>query len=217
MVSGMRLLPLLAALSAAWQPSIANAADEDTQLWIYVVAATDLDDDTHLTFDASARWREDRRGDEQQTIRFNLEQDVAESIRIGGGLGVFEAGGLTEIRPHQEITFTTGRIALRTRIEERFFDGADRLEFRFRQRIRYSLPVTDKIDARIDAEYFHLVQTQFRDPDLARDQLRGRVELGWKPAKSLRLALAYLVIHTPTPSAPDPLSHIPQAWVEYRF
>lgn len=77
--------------------------------------------------------------------------------------------------------------------------------------------MTDKIDARIDGEYFNLVQTQFRRPDLARDQLRGRVELGWKPAKNLRLALAYLVIHTPTPNAPDPLSHVPQTWIEYRF
>lgn len=131
MSSGMRLLPLLAALGAAWQPSIAHAADEDKQLWIYAVAVTDLNDDTRLTFDASARWREERSGDEQQTIRFNLEQEISDSTRIGGGLGVFDAGGLTEIRPHQEITFTTGQIVLRTRIEQRFFDGADRLESAF--------------------------------------------------------------------------------------
>lgn len=217
MGSALRILPLLAALGAAWQPSIASAADEDTQLWIYAVAVTDLDDDTRLTFDASARWREERRGDEQQTIRFNLEQEIGPSTRVGGGLGVFEAGGLTEVRPHQEITFTTGRIALRTRIEERFFDGADRMELRFRQRVRYSLPLAEKLDARLDGEYFNLVQTQFRRPGLARDQLRGRVELGWRPAKNLRLAVAYLVIHTPTPNAPDPLNHIPQGWIELRF
>lgn len=217
MITAVRLLPLLAALGAAWQPSIASAADEDTQLWIYAVAVTDLDDDTRLTFDASARWREERRGDEQQTIRFNLEQEVGDSVRVGGGLGVFEAGGLTEIRPHQEITFTAGWIALRTRIEQRFFDGADRMEFRFRQRLRYSLPVSGTVDVRFDGEYFNLVQTQFRRPDLARDQLRGRVELGWKAARNLRLAMAYLAIHTPTPNAPDPFNHVPQAWIEYRF
>lgn len=208
---------LLAALAAAWQPSTAQAADEDTQLWIYGVAASDLDDDTHLTIDASARWREVRRGDEQQTIRFNLEQEVADSVRIGGGLGVFEAGGQTEIRPHQEITITLGRIALRTRVEERFFDGADQMEFRFRQRVRYSLPLGRGLDARFDGEYFNLVQTQFRRPGLARDQLRGRIEIGWKASEAVRLSLAYLVIHTPTPTAPDPLNHVPQAWIEYHF
>lgn len=213
----IRTAMLLAALGAAWQPSSAFAADEDVQLWLYAVASTDIDDDTRITFDASARWREERRGDEQQTVRVNLEQEVADFARIGGGIGVFEAGGLTEVRPHQEMTLTTGRIAARTRIEERFFDGADQMEFRFRQRLRYTLPLANGVDARFDGEYFHLVQTQFRDPDAARDQFRGRVEIGWRPEPGLRVSLAYLVIYTPTPFAPDPLNHVPQAWVEYRF
>ena len=186
-------------------------------MWVYAVAVTDLDDATRLTFDASARWREVRRRDEQQTVRFNLEHELADNPRIGGGLGVFEAGGLTEVRPHQEFTFTTGRFALRTRIEERFFDGADQMEFRFRQRVRYVLPVARRLDARLDGEFFHLVQTQFRNRDAARDQWRGRAELGWKAAPDLRVAVAYLVIYTPTPLLPDPLNHVPQVWVEYRF
>lgn len=213
----VRTATLLAALCAAWQPSIAQAQDEDVQLWIYAVATGDLDDNTRLTLDASARWREERRGDEQQTVRFNIEQEVTDSIRIGGGLGVFDAGGLTEVRPHQEFTFTSGRLAARTRIEERFFDGADRMELRFRQRLRYSLPLGDDFDTRLDGEYFNLVQTQKRNSDAARDQWRGRVEIGWKASKNLRLSLAYLAIYTPTPNAPDPLNHVPQAWVEYRF
>lgn len=213
----IRTALLLAALGAAWQPSSASAADEDVQLWLYAVASTDIDDDTRITFDTSARWREERRADEQQTVRVNVEQEVADFAWIGGGIGVFEAGGLTEIRPHQEMTLTTGRIAARTRIEERFFDGADQMEFRFRQRLRYTLPVAAGVDARFDGEYFHLVQTQFRDPDAARDQFRGRVEIGWRPEPGLRVALAYLVIYTPTPLAPDPLNHVPQALVEYRF
>ena len=127
MIRLVRFLPLLAALGAAWQPSIARAADEDVQFWLNVVATGDLDEDTRLTIDATARWRQVRRGDEQQTIRFNIEQEVGDAVRVGGGLALFDAGGRTEIRPHQEITFTTGRLAVRTRIEERFFDGADRM------------------------------------------------------------------------------------------
>ena len=213
----VRTATLLAALCAAWQPSITQAQDEDVQLWIYAVATGDLDDNTRLTLDSSARWREQRRGDEQQTVRFNIEQEVTDSIRIGGGLGVFDAGGLTEVRPHQEFTFTSGRLAARTRIEERFFDGADRMELRFRQRLRYSLPLGDDFDTRLDGEYFNLVQTQNRNPDAARDQWRGRMEIGWKAGKNLRLSLAYLAIYTPTPNAPDPLNHVPQAWIEYKF
>lgn len=213
----IRTAVLLAALGAAWQPSSAFAADEDVQFWAYAVASTKIDDDTRFTFDVSARWRAERRGDEQQTARINVEQEVADFARLGGGIGVFEAGGLTEIRPHQEMTLSTGRLAARTRIEERFFDGADQMEFRFRQRLRYTLPVANGVDTRLDGEFFHLVQTQLRNPDSARDQWRGRVEIGWRPEPGLRVALAYLVIYTPTPLLPDPLNHVPQAWVEYRF
>jgi hypothetical protein len=213
----VRIATLLAALACAWQPSKARALDEDVQLWIYVVASGDLDDNTRLTLDASARWREERRDDEQQTIRFNIEQEVGDSVRVGGGLGLFEAGGRTEIRPHQEFTFTTGRLAVRTRIEERFFDGAERMEIRARQRLRYTLPIASKVEARFDGEFFNLVQTQSRDPDTARDQWRGRAEIGWRISKEFRLSLAYLAIYTPTPNARDPLNHVPQAWIEYRF
>lgn len=208
---------VIAALCAAWQPSTAQAADEDVQLWIYAVTTGDLDEDTRLTVDVSARWREEARGDEQQTLRFNLEQELGSSVRIGGGLGVFEAGGLTEVRPHQEITVTAGGLVARTRIEQRFFDGADRVEFRFRQRLRYGVPLGGGFDARTDVEYFRLVQTQFRDPDAARDQWRGRAEIGWRPQPDLRVALAYMAIYNPTPRARDTVSHVPQLWLEYRF
>lgn len=213
----IRFALLLAATIAAWQPSIARAADEDVQLWLYAVARGDLDDDTRLTIDASARWRELGRGDEQQTIRFNIEQEFGDSVRIGGGLGVFEAGGLTEIRPHQEMTFATGRLAVRTRIEERFFDGADRLEVRARQRLRYTLPLSKTLDAQLDGEFFHLVQTQSRNSDAARDQWRGSAEIGWTMANEFKLSLAYLAIYTPTPNAPNSFAHVPQARIEYRF
>ena len=213
----IRYAMLLAATIAAWQPSIAQAADEDVQFWLNVVATGDLDEDTRLTIDATARWREVRRGDEQQTIRFNIEQEIGNSVRVGGGLAVFDAGGRTEIRPHQEFTFTTGRLAIRTRIEERFFDGADRMEIRARQRLRYTLPISRKVEARFDGEFFNLVQTQSRNPDTARDQWRARTEIGWRMNKQFRLALAYLAIYTPTPNARDTLNHVPQAWIEYRF
>ncbi|PKP61340.1 MAG: hypothetical protein CVT87_07370, partial [Alphaproteobacteria bacterium HGW-Alphaproteobacteria-9] len=99
--SSTRFAMLLAAMLAAWQPSIAIAADEDTQLWQYFVVTGDLDRDTSLTIDGSQRWREQARGGDQQTIRFTILQAVADGVRIGGGGGVFDAGGNTEIRSFQ--------------------------------------------------------------------------------------------------------------------
>jgi len=137
----LRIATLLAALAFAWQPSTASAQDEDVQLWQFFNLTGDLDKDTRLTIDATQRWREEARGDEQQTLRVTVEQTVAEGVRIGGGAAVFEAGGATELRPHQQVVFTQGRFELRTRLEERFFDGADQVELRLRQRVQYNIPL----------------------------------------------------------------------------
>ena len=51
------LLPVCALASPAL------AQEEDTQLWVYAVAKTDLGEDISLAVDFTARWREQRRGE----------------------------------------------------------------------------------------------------------------------------------------------------------
>ncbi|MEO1730908.1 MAG: DUF2490 domain-containing protein [Pseudomonadota bacterium] len=195
----------------------ARAQDEDTQLWIYAVATGEVGERTTLTVDASARWREDRRGDEQQTLRATVMHEVAEGFALGGGVGVFEAGGETEIRPHQQIDLNLGRFTARTRLEERFFDGADQMELRFRQRIRYTLPLGKSASASVDGEYFNLVQTRDRGPNQPRDQWRGRVIVSADVGERFTLGLSYLYIFTPQPGATDLVNHVPQGIITYRF
>lgn len=212
-----RIGVVIACAALAWQPSSALAGENDVQLWIYSIATGDLDEDTRLTIDFSARWREQARGDEQQTLRFNLDQEIDEGIRIGGGFGVFEAGGLTELRPHQQLTVARGRFAARSRIEQRFFDRADRMELRFRQRIRYTQPLSRAFSASVDGEYLGLIQTRNRGPDQARDQWRGRFILQYRARDDLSLGVSYLYIHTPQPLADDQNNHVTQAIMTYRF
>lgn len=187
------------------------------QLWVYAIAQTDLDENTQLTFDATARWREDRRGDEQQTVRFNLDRDAGDGFRIGGGFGVFEAGGNTELRPHQQFTWRSGRISTRTRLEQRFFDGADRMEVRLRQQLRYTQPVSPRVSASIDGEFLNLIQTRNRDPDAARDQWRGRAMVQHGLGDGLTVGAAYLLIYTPQPGRRDQINHVPQILLTRRF
>ncbi|MFU7529176.1 DUF2490 domain-containing protein [Qipengyuania sp. ASV99] len=213
-----RFASVIACALAAWQPSAAFAQEEDVQLWAYAIVQGDLDEETRLTIDGSARWREQRLGDEQQTLRFSIDRKAADGVRIGGGFGVFEAaGGATELRPHQEVTFTRGRIAARTRIEQRFFDGADRMELRFRQRLRYTQPLGRDWRGSIDGEYFNLVQTRNRDPDAARDQWRARLILTYRAAEALSLGAGYLFIFTPQPDGSEQINHVPQILVTQRF
>lgn len=196
----------------------ALAQEEDTQFWVYAVAKTDLGEDTSLAVDFTARWRKARRGDEQQTARFTVLHEVADGVRIGGGGGVFETeGGRTEIRPHQEIDLKAGRFSARTRVEQRFFEGADRMEVRVRQLVRYTQPFAGGVKLAVDGEYLGLAQRRERGGNRPRDQWRARAILNAKVSDRLTLGGGYMAIYTPQPGLRDRLNHVPEAYITLTF
>jgi hypothetical protein len=208
---------LLAALAAAWQPSKALADNEDTQFWLAANATGEIADGTRLTVDASQRWREEARGGDQQTLRVTLERRIADAVRIGGGLAAFEAGGLTEVRPHQQITVTLGRIEARTRLEERFFDGADRMELRLRQRVLYTQPIAEGWRATLHGEWFGLLQGRNAGQGASTEQWRVQAVLVHELGKQLDLGAGYLIAVSPRGSRPDRISHIPLTAITWHF
>lgn len=214
----MRIFMASAALAAVLAPARASAQDEDTQFWLNAAAAGELDEATDLTLDGSLRWREDQIGGEQQTIRVTVMREIAEGARIGGGGGIFETqGGATELRPHQELTVTRGRFSARTRLEERFFDNADRMELRFRQLARYTQPLGARLHLSVDGEYLGLLQTRERGSDAPRDEWRARAILSADASDRLTLGLGYLLIYTPREGLADRITHIPQGHVTLHF
>ncbi len=208
---------LLAALIAAWQPSIAWAQDEDVQLWQIVNVTGDIAEGTRLTVDVSQRWREQARGDEQQTYRVTIEQTIAKGVRIGGGAAVFESGGNTELRPHQQVTITKGRFEARTRLEERFFDGADRVELRLRQRIQYTQPLGDGWRATAGAEWLGLLQSRNSDEGASTEQWRALTGVAHKATAHIEVGANYWYLQFPRGDRPDRASHIVQTVLTYRF
>lgn len=213
----LRIAMLLAALAGAWQPSKAWAQDEDVQLWQFFNLTGDLDKDTRLTIDATQRWREEARGGEQQTLRFQIEQTVAKGVRIGGGGMVLEAGGLTELRPHQQVTFTLGRFEARTRLEERFIDRADRTELRLRQRIQYNQPLGQGWRASVGGEWLGLLQGRNDGQGAATEQWRAQAGIAYRISKRLEVGANYWLLVFPNGAQPDRITHVPQTVLTYRF
>jgi len=212
-----RCLALLAALFAAWQPSKARAGNEDTQLWHFVIATTELDNDTRLTLDASHRWREEARGDELQTYRFTIEQTVAKGVRIGGGAAVFEAGGATEVRPHQQFIYTRGRFEARTRLEERFFDGADRMELRLRQRLQYNYPLGDGWRANIGGEWLGTLQSRRADGKAGTEIWAAQAGIVYKLSDKVEIGANYWLLAFPNGPQPARYTHAPWTVVIVHF
>jgi len=214
----MRFAMLLAATLAAWQPSKAHAGEEDTQFWLNAIATGKVGEDTTLTIDATQRWRGDQEvGNDQQTIRVSVEQQVADRTRIGGGIMLFDTAGLTEIRTHQQATFTLGRIEARTRLEQRFFDGADRMELRLRQRFTYNEPIAEGWRAAAGVEWLGIVQSRNADEATSTEQWRFQASVVHRVTKNLDVGAVYWLVSFPRGDRPERVSHIPQAAITYRF
>lgn len=191
--------------------------DEDLQFWLITNASGQLDEDTLLNVDATYRVREDARGGDERTIRFLVEQEVSEFAKIGGGVGVFEAaGGLTQIRVTQQAALRSGRFDSRTRLEERFFDGADQVELRFRQRIRYTHPLAKNLRAAVSIEWLHLLQPRL-DTILFRDEFRPQIALSYRLREDLSIGVDYLAIISPRGIQRDRINHVPQASIAWKF
>ncbi|MEQ8411244.1 MAG: DUF2490 domain-containing protein [Erythrobacter sp.] len=214
---------LIACLFAAWQPSIARAADENVQLWVIGSVRTDFGARTGATLDGSIRLREDPRGGEERTIRLTMEREIAAGVVIGGGGGIWEAaGGATEIRPHQQITLARGGLSARTRLEQRFLDGAPRMEMRFRQRLGYAHAFTARTRASVDGEWLHLVRTRDPGGPQNRDQWRARLALDHVVfergrGRRLTVGIAYLAIYDERAERRARYAHVPQASIDWRF
>lgn len=213
----MRSALLLAATCAAWQPSKALAAEEDTQFWLIANATGEIADGTRLTIDASQRWREQARGDEQQSLRVSIEHDIAKDLRIGGGMMVLDAGGKTELRPHQQVSFVIGRFESRTRLEERFFDGADRVELRLRQRIQYATKLGKGWRGTLGGEWLGLLQGRNAGQGASTEQWRLQAGITRHLSDKLDLGANYWAIIAPRGDRQARLSHIPQVVLTWHF
>jgi hypothetical protein len=213
----MRFATLLAALAAAWQPSIAHANPEDTQFWLVSFVRGKLGDDVYLTIDGSYRWRAPEFGADQQTFRVSVEKAVDEEVRIGGGMSFFQTGGISEYRPHQQFRYANGGLDLRTRFEQRVFDGADQVELRIRQRVQYTRAIAERVEMFGSAEWFGIVQSRRDNGRRGTEQVRSIVGVAYQVNEKLDIAPSYLLQITPRPDRPDAISHVPQLTLNWSF
>jgi hypothetical protein len=186
----------------------ARAAEEDVQVWIGESASTALSSTAQGTLDLSQRFRD---SGNQRLTRGTVEFRLSPHAAIGGGAAyVSTLDGADEFRPHQQLTLTYGPLALRTRVEERFFEHADRMELRLRQRIGVTVPVSHRLKAGLSGELLYIAQSQDANKGAYVDQWRANATLARHLAADLEAMLGYLAIYSPREGSPDKLSHVAQ-------
>jgi hypothetical protein len=120
------------------QPGHASAATSDEEFWLEAGAKGDISRTTDLKVKVETRRRE---GDNEYIFAGEVNTDVAKNLQLGGGVEIHDIEGFTEIRPYQQITLKVDKFDFRSRLEERFYDDADQMALRFRQRARFRQPL----------------------------------------------------------------------------
>ncbi|HEU4651117.1 MAG TPA: DUF2490 domain-containing protein [Croceibacterium sp.] len=204
----------LAMLAAASAATPARAANEDVQLWLSESLAAPLAPGIVGTFEVSQRFRE---AGSQVLTRGAADVRLSPVAVVGGGVtyvSTFDARD--EFRPHQQLTLSYGPIALRTRVEERFFEGADRMELRLRQRIAATVPLAERLRAAATGELLYVARSQSERTGAHVDSWRGGVTLTRSLTPALDGTAGYLAIFAPRQGSPDRLSHVAQLTVTLR-
>ncbi len=209
----IRFRALAGALFGLLASTPAHATDEDTQLWVMITATVPLAPGLNSTFEISPRIRD---GADQLVTRASLDVRLAEGLTAGAGMAYVEFNGGHELRPHQQIAYTTGPLALRTRLEERFFAGADRAQLRLRQQARLSFPLDDKTQISGMGEVLYVVRSQTPGVADGVDQWRAEVAVRRRLNAHFDATLAYRAILSPRGALEDRLSHVPVITLAWR-
>ena len=192
----------------------AGATDQDTQTWVTGTVAGSPAKDWNASLDVSQRFRDP--GD-QQLVRGIVEYRLSSHLSIGGGATyVWADNAPNEVRPHQQLTVTFGQLAVRSVLEERLFDGADRAEIRLRERARVTEALGRSTRASEAVELLYILQPQNRLTKARWDSWRGIVQLQQKLSRHLDGSVGYQFVYAPRPTGADKISHIPLLSLTWR-
>ena len=215
-----RTTSFLRILTAAAAPCLATApawANDDTQLWHYSILTAPVGSGGRLTLEISPRTREGAVGNEQINNRVSYDHRLNDNVTIGGGAAFIAAAGPNEFRPHQQVTLATGAFQARTRVEQRFFNGADRMALRLRQRLQMTAPLAPGTSLSGSAEVLYNARTQTIGAAKGVDSWRARIGVQHRVSDSLEVGAAYLLILSPRGEREDQWSHVPQVSLTWRL
>ncbi|MFZ1850751.1 MAG: DUF2490 domain-containing protein [Nitrosomonas sp.] len=167
----------------------------------------------------------------QALIRPGLGYAITDKIVVWAGYAWAPTAEPLAFRPFNEhriweqVTwadnFSFGRLSLRSRFEQRFFDnhaplrgGDDDVAYRFRQLVKLAIPLTaidPNLSAIIQSELFIAMNTVDNPAFISRgyDQNRGFVGLGYKVNQYATVELGYMnqFINRPHSARPDQMMH----------
>jgi len=205
------LAPILFLISApAW------ATDSDYQFWSIVTAAKPLSDTVTATANGSWRFRPASAGNDQWLVQGALDDKLAQHVSIGASLTYSSTATVKEVRPGQSLTFSFGNLALRTQLEERFFNGSTQMGLRLRERAQLHLPIDKSDQLGLSAETLFVLRPTVQGKQTGFDQLRLGVTDEHRLTSHFGVSLGYLMIWSSRRNAADRIDHVPQLTLSWK-
>jgi hypothetical protein len=183
-------------------PTPALAVDEDALVWAAVTANGPLGGGVLFTGDTQARIGTGPQDFRQYLVRAGLGAEIAPHVAAHAGYGYFRTGRPGRLSDEHRLWQQLGYPVLagrgwtlhgRTRLEQRFLDGADRASWRIRQQLRATVPLRPKgPEIVVGSEAFFNLNGPRGAPRSGFDRLRVQAGLSVPVARGLSLEPAYL-------------------------
>lgn len=219
----MKLLPALIAAGFCLTCTGVPAADDAPGAWLMATATDRLGDESsawRYSFDAQFRYNAQGGGFRQVLLRPAIGYRLTNGITLFGGYAYaetdpFAPGGAQENRWWQQVgwsggQFAGGRLAYRSRMEQRRLDRGDDTALRFRQQFRWTRPLASRRATEFIASVEPLLN--LRDTDWGAkkglDQVRLSLTFTLPLETDLRLEAGYMQQYVRRPGRDDQANHL---------
>lgn len=212
----MRLLALTLIAGLA-VPHVAHANDEDGELWLNPSVTRAIDERTSFQLETAQRFRDEPRLDTYFVRGWLKRKDADGNTWSFGVEQRWNGSDEEEQRLLQQVSYSVGRIDMRTRMEQRFVSTDPDTGWRIRQRIGTSLPVGES-DWTLtgDAELF--VTLKSTEPGGQTGVTGLRTFVGFERSFGrYDLSLGYLRQQDIRDGRPDRIGHAPFVGLNVNF
>lgn len=204
----MRLFAAIAAALAVGHPTTASAADEIFEFWANPSVEAGVGRGT-AELETAHRIRDGR--DDTHYLRLWYGRPVASGLTLAGGVEQRWTGRVQEQRLLQQLSYRTGILRSRTRIEQRFVEGDDLMGVRLRQRLGVSVPLdrSERLALVANAEGFFTLRSTTRAGQTGLTGMRTLIGAEYEISDRVEVGLGYLRAQEIRRGAIDRVGHAP--------
>ena len=198
---------LIAAAVAGYAPA-AHASDDIFELWMNPSVEADIGRG-RAELETAHRIRDGR--EDTHYVRLWYGQPIADHVTLAGGVEQRFTGSVEERRLLQQLSYRSGILRGRTRIEQRFVEGDAKMGVRLRQRLGMSVPVghAGRLALVANAEGFITLRATTALGQTGLTGLRTVIGVDYAVSDRIGIGLGYLRAHEFRRGAADRVGHAP--------